>query len=230
MIKAVLFDLDNTLIDFMVMKRKSCESAIDAMRDAGLKMGREEALKLLFELYEKYGIEEQYIFEKFLKKVGGRVDYRIVAHGIIAYRKAREVYMRPYSNVVPTLLALKRKYKLAIISDAPRLQAWMRLSTINIDEFFDVVITAADVRKTKAFSAPFKAALRKLEVNPEEALMVGDRIQRDIIPAKMLGIKTCYARYGDNYILTGGSKKPLKKGESGADFEIDDIKDVLKFI
>jgi len=36
MIKAVLFDLDNTLIDFMRMKRNSCESAISAMIDAGL--------------------------------------------------------------------------------------------------------------------------------------------------------------------------------------------------
>ena len=38
MIEAILFDLDNTLIDFMLMKRKSCESAIDAMVSAGLKM------------------------------------------------------------------------------------------------------------------------------------------------------------------------------------------------
>ena len=38
MIKAVLFDLDNTLIDFMRMKRLSCEVAMDAMIKAGLKI------------------------------------------------------------------------------------------------------------------------------------------------------------------------------------------------
>jgi len=52
-IKAILFDLDNTLVDFMAMKRKSCEAAIDEMISAGLGMKREEALKILFEMYDK---------------------------------------------------------------------------------------------------------------------------------------------------------------------------------
>ena len=38
MIKAILFDVDNTLIDFMKMKRKSCEAAVETMISAGLKM------------------------------------------------------------------------------------------------------------------------------------------------------------------------------------------------
>ena len=51
------------------------------------------------------------------------------------------------------------------------------------------------MRKQKTSTAPFKAALKALKVKPEEALMVGDRIKRDINTAKRLGIKTCYARY-----------------------------------
>ena len=42
-IRAVLFDLDNTLIDFMTMKRKSCEAAVDAMISAGLRMPKRRA-------------------------------------------------------------------------------------------------------------------------------------------------------------------------------------------
>ncbi|MCX8193742.1 MAG: hypothetical protein N3G19_00010 [Candidatus Pacearchaeota archaeon] len=41
--KAILFDLDNTLIDFMTMKHKCCEAAIDAMIAAGLKIKKEKA-------------------------------------------------------------------------------------------------------------------------------------------------------------------------------------------
>ena len=37
-IKAVLFDIDNTLIDFMKMKKECCRAAIDAMISAGLKI------------------------------------------------------------------------------------------------------------------------------------------------------------------------------------------------
>ena len=68
MIKEIIFDLDNTLIDFLKMKKHSCEAAISAMIDAGLKVKKEKALKLLFELYDKHGLENPRIFQKFLKK------------------------------------------------------------------------------------------------------------------------------------------------------------------
>ena len=45
MIQAVIFDLDNTLLDFMRMKKQSCEAAISAMIDAGLDMKKEKALE-----------------------------------------------------------------------------------------------------------------------------------------------------------------------------------------
>ena len=222
MIKAILFDLDNTLIDFMIMKRKCCEAAVEAMIGAGLGIKKDKALKILFELYSRYGIEYQKIFGKFLMKVKGRVDYRIMVHGILAYSKTREAYLRPYPNVMSTLLQLRKKYRLAIISDAPRIEAWLRLVTMSMDDFFDVVITAGDVRKQKTSLTPFKAALKALKIKPEEALMVGDRIPRDINTAKKLGIKTCYARYGDI--------KPAPRGKSGADFEIGDIKEIERIL
>ena len=50
MIKVILFDLDNTLIDFMKFKTICCEEAIDAMIDGGLNMKKETALKRLFKL------------------------------------------------------------------------------------------------------------------------------------------------------------------------------------
>jgi len=224
MIKAIFFDIDNTLIDFMTMKHKSCEAAIDAMISAGLKVERKRALAELFKLYREYGIEEKEIFQKLLKKLQKKVDYRLVAHGIIAYRKIKESQLYPYPHVIPTLIELKKKYKVAIISDAPRMRAWLRLVTMQLDDFFDIVITAADVRKTKDKKIPFKVALNKLGIKPQEALMVGDRISRDIAPAKAIGIKTCYARYGAKY----NTEKPIARGKSKADYEINDIQDLIK--
>jgi len=218
-LKAILFDVDNTLIDFMKMKRECCKAAIKAMISAGLKMSEKNALKLLYELYEIHGLESQRIFQKFTKKIYGKENYKLISYGAIAYRKMRENYLVPYPKVIPTLIDLKRQgYKLAIVSDAPIMEAWMRLASLKLDEFFDVIITKADARKQKTFPAPFKVALRRLNIQPREAIMIGDRISRDVNTAKKLGLHTIYARYGD--------ENPPKKGASGAEFEINDISEI----
>ena len=51
MIKAGMFDLDNTLIDFMRMKKGCCRAAVSAMKKAGLRIDRKKALKIMFDLY-----------------------------------------------------------------------------------------------------------------------------------------------------------------------------------
>jgi len=214
MIKAVLFDLDNTLIDFMKVKRSSVDAAINAMLAAGVKIKKAEATKLLFKLYSKYGIEYQQIFQKFLEAVAGRVDYKPLAEGIVAYRKTQAGILEPYADVIPTLIRLKRQgLKLAIVSDAPRLKAWIRLVELGIQDFFDVVVCFEDTGKRKHTAIPFKRAMDMLKLKPDECLVVGDWPERDMAGAKKLGIKSVFARYG-------ADKKTQK---SGADFVIDSV-------
>jgi len=220
MIKAVLFDLDNTLIDFMQMKRNSCEAAISAMIDAGLKVNKEKALKKLFKLYDKYGLEDKKIFQKFLTEEKGIIDYRILANAIVAYRKVRTSYLQPFPHTDFVLIKLKSKgIKLAIVTDAPRLKAWLRLMAMKIGNFFDIVVAFEDTKELKPSNLPFKVALKKLKLKPEQCLMVGDLPHRDIEGAKKLGIKTCFAKYGN-----------AKVKKSKADYEINDIKELLKIV
>jgi HAD superfamily hydrolase (TIGR02253 family) len=219
MIKAVLFDLDNTLIDFMRMKRTSVDAALNAMLGAGLKLEKDAASKKLYEIYWKHGIEQQKIFQKFLRKVSGKVDYKILAAGIVAYRKTQLGVLEPYAMVIPTLIKLREQgLKLAIISDAPRLKAWIRLVEMKIQDFFDVVITFEDTNKRKPDKAPFQAALKKLNLKAEECLMVGDWPERDIKGAKSLGMQTAFAKYG------------ATKTTSKADYDLKSIEDVLRIV
>ncbi|HLC65609.1 MAG TPA: TIGR02253 family HAD-type hydrolase [Candidatus Nanoarchaeia archaeon] len=219
MIKAVLFDLDNTLIDFMKMKRMSCEAAISSMIDAGLKMEKEKAMEELFKLYNQYGLEDPMIFQRFLK-LYGRVDSRIIANGIVAYRKVRLGFLDSYPHVRKTLMELKlRKIKTGIVTDAPRLKAWIRLASMKIDDLFDAVVAFEDTKQRKPSELPFREAIKKLGVEPENCLMIGDWPERDINGAKKLGIKTCFARYGN---------PSVKK--SGADYEINSIEEILSIL
>ena len=219
MIKAVIFDLDNTLVDFMRMKMVSCDAAITAMIGAGLDIERKKAMKILFELYNIYTLEEKSIFQKFLKKVAGKINYRILASGIVAYRRARLGFLEPYPGTDYVLLRLKDKgIKLGILTDAPKLKAWIRLASMKLSNFFDVVITLEDTKKEKPSKEPFRIILKKLRLKPEECLMVGDRPDRDIKGAKRLGIKTCFAKYGN----------PDEKAK--ADYTINDIRELLKIV
>lgn len=217
MFKAIIFDLDNTLIDFMKMKKISCEAAISAMIDAGLNIDKEKGMKILFGLYDKYGLEEQRIFQKFLMQTTKEIDYKILAHGIVAYRKVRAGFLEPYPHVYEVLYKLKHKgLKLAILSDAPKLKAWIRLASMKLTNFFDVVVTFDDTQALKPSSVPFEVVLKKLRVKPEQCMMVGDRPERDIKGAKKMGMKTCFAHYGypDN-------------AKVNADYEINDINELL---
>lgn len=221
MIKAVVFDLDNTLIDFMGMKKICIDAAINAMNSSGLKMNKNEAKKKLFELYDLHGIEYHTIFQEFLKKVKGNVDYNILANGIVAYRKVQLAFLEPYPGVIPTLLSLKQKgLKIAILTDAPKLKAWLRLAEINLDAFFDVVVAHEDTGKYKPHPAPYKKIMSLLKVKPEECLMVGDWAERDIKGANKVGMKTCFAKYGDVF----------NTKISHANYEIDEIEQILSLI
>ena len=221
MLKAVIFDLDNTLTDFMRMKEVSVEAAIDSMIDAGLQMPADEAKRKLFEIYEREGIEDQRVFDRFLEEEYGEIDPMIHTAGIIGYRRGREYTLVLYPHVRKTLLWLaKRGIRLAVISDAPRFQAWSRLCYLQLQHYFDHVITFEDTNVRKPDPAPFMKALKLLGMRPDEVVMVGDWPERDMGGAKKVGITTVYAKYGD----TSGATV------SGADHEIDDIEELTSII
>jgi|UniRef100_A0A7V3RIM2 putative hydrolase of the HAD superfamily len=221
MIKGVIFDLDNTLVDFMAMKEAAVESAVSAMIDAGLKMDKILAKQKIFEIYKEVGIEDQTVFDKFLMREFGYIDSRIHAAGIVGYRRAREATLVLYPHVYITLIELiKRGLKLGVVTDAPKLQAWLRLCQLNLHHLFDVVVTFEDTYKRKPDPAPFRVTLERMNLKPEEAIMIGDWAERDIVGAKVLGMKTVFARYGDTF----GTKN------SGADYEIDDIIQLLEIV
>ena len=79
--RAILFDLDNTLIDFMKMKEEACKTAVRAMIAAGLKMNEEEAYKRLMQTYFSLGLESDLAFTEFLKQAG-QFNHKILAAAI----------------------------------------------------------------------------------------------------------------------------------------------------
>ena len=221
MIKGVVFDLDNTLLDFMKMKEFAVKAAIKGMIEAGLKVNEDKSYIEINSIYEEFGWENQKVFDVFLEKTIGHVDNKFLAAGIVAYRRAREANLMAYPNVNKTLLSLSKfGIKLGVVSDAPSREAWMRIYYLNLYHYFDVVITYDDSGERKPSPKPFQLALDGMGLRPEETIMIGDWPERDVVGAQQIGMKTAFARYGDTFGTVN----------SGADWDLNDIYQLVGII
>jgi HAD superfamily hydrolase (TIGR02253 family) len=221
MLKAVIFDLDNTLVDFMLMKKQAVDAAINAMRDAGLKLSTDEIRQRIDQIYNERGIEFQSVFDELLYHEFSKIDHKILSAGVIAYRRAREAALVPYPHVTMTLIKLsKMQLKLGVVSDAPGKEAWLRLCYLNFHHLFDAVVTFDDTGMRKPNPEPFRKVLEMLQIEPGEALMVGDWAERDVLGAAQVGMKTVFARYGNTF----GTET------SNANYDIDDITQVIDIV
>jgi hypothetical protein len=141
------------------------------------------------------------------------VDPKILASGIVAYRRARASELVLYPHVQMTLLELaKRGIRLGVVSDAPRFQVWLRLCSLGLQHLFDAVVTFDDTGERKPAAAPFRRCCAA-RGRARESLMIGDWAERDVVGAKGLGMTTVFARYGDTFDTK----------ESGADHDVNDI-------
>ncbi len=221
MIQSIVFDLDNTLVDFMAMKRQAIEAAIDAMLDAGLDLERADIKSRIDTIYKERGIEYQQVFDDLIFGVFNKIDHRILAAGVIAYRRAREAALKPYPHATSTLMQLLRRgIKLAVLTDAPSREAWLRLCHIGFHHIFSIAVTFDETGERKPSARPFLTVLDHLGTAPQNALMVGDWAERDIAGAKAVGMQTAFARYGDQF----DTKDP------GADFDLTDIGNILDIV
>ena len=211
-------------MDFMTMKENAIKAAVTAMIDTGLVMDHESATRELFAIYDKEGIEYQEVFNMFLETHHGHIDWKILSSGVVAYRRAREASLVLYPHVNMSLMELlKRGIKLAVLSDAPRREAWLRLSYLQLQHTFDTVITFEDTGFRKPHPTPFNKVLSIIDVDPGEAIMIGDWPERDLVGAREVGMKTVFARYGFSF-----ERNPV--GDEGADYAVDDIREILNIV
>jgi 8-oxo-dGTP diphosphatase/putative hydrolase of the HAD superfamily len=70
----------------------------------------------------------------------------------------------------------------------------------------------------------FELALARANCKPSEAVMIGDRLDNDIVPANQIGMRTIWVRQGF------AKYKSVKNDDENANYTIDEIKDILKIL
>ncbi|MBP2171946.1 TIGR02253 family HAD-type hydrolase [Methanococcus voltae] len=218
MIKGVLFDLDDTLYNSSEFARRARKEALKAMMDAGLHNSEEEAEKVLNRIILQKGSNYSMHFNDLVKALKGDHDPKIIATGIITYHNVKFSLLRPFPDTISSLIKLKSKgLKLGILTDGVTLKQWEKLIRLSICPFFDEVITSEEFGLGKPYPEFFEHGLSKMNLKPEEVVYIGDREDRDIIPAKSLGMKTVriyQGKYSDiketsaNYSINSLSELP----------------------
>jgi len=105
-----------------------------------------------------------------------------------AFRARLAAQCPPFDDVVGALEALRGAYALAVISNGPMDVQRLKLRVAGIERFFPIVVTSGEVGFGKPHERIFAAALEALGVSADEAVMVGDHLERDIHGARRLAI------------------------------------------
>ncbi len=224
-IKAVFFDVDNTLYDSTLQVEMVRQNAIKAMIEAGMDITEEEGLEALKDIVGRMGSNYEHHFDDLLKKYGYESNPRIIAAGIVAYHTTKAAYLVPFPDTVPTILSLRdRGYKLGVITEGRSVKQWEKLIRLGLQHFFHTVVISEEIKRQKPDEEIFRTAAKRAGCHPEEAVMVGDRLDKDIIGAKKAGMVTVQIMKG-KYC----EHKPESKDEE-PDYVIPTLKELLKIL
>jgi len=195
MIKAVFFDVDDTLLDF---KECSRQSIIVACEKYGLSFDEHffntfivENQKLWWAL-EKGEITKTYLFANrwnIIFKVLG-IDFDGPTFEI-AYHEGLDKSHVVIDGAIETLEYVKSKYITCVASNAALEQQINRLKLAGMDKYIDFMFVSGKIGVEKPNKGFFDYCFNVLKLKPEETMMVGDSISADINGAKKYGMQTC---------------------------------------
>lgn len=210
MIKAVFFDLDDTLFDYEYAHQKALAKVFTRINR--LTKMKIELIALMFELAQKEvkmqlawtaaSHNRDLYFQKFFEKMNLKCKNAILPKTIIEiydlYWSTFFAAMKRETRSKRTLQFLRRKgIKVWIITDSITYTQLKKLAKLNLSEDIDFLITSEEAGTEKPHSWGFLLACHKAGVLTSEALMVGDNIERDIDGAQWVWMKGIWInRYG----------------------------------
>jgi HAD superfamily hydrolase (TIGR01662 family) len=208
LVRAILFDADNTLYDYKGGQLSACEAVI-----AYTGVGNAKNLNSYF-LLNPFHCENGLIITYYLHDIGIFDDEIVYDAGAI-YEKIKCEKTICFDGVYETLQELRdRKIPLGIVSNARSRDLCSCLEKNGIREFFQVIVTPDEIDAKKPSLRPFERALSLLSAEPERSLMIGDTMANDLIPAKKLGMQTIF------FNSEGGNGPSSPSGSQDVDYII----------
>ncbi|MBD6619552.1 HAD family hydrolase [Komarekiella sp. 'clone 1'] len=199
--QAIIFDLDNTLLNFEICERQAILGALEACTiSVDLNEISESVVLQVFESYNYQYWKQRDVFslseitemsyQNTLAELNIRADkishlgqnfWQIFNHSAVTEPDVYEV-----------LTVLSLNYRLAVITNGFIAAQVPRMQAAGIDHFFEAVVVSEAIGFAKPSPEIFHYALSKLDLTPAQVLYVGDSINHDYAGTKQVNIDFCY--------------------------------------
>ena len=238
-IKLIGFDLDDCLFDSTGLSERARIKGIEAMINLGLKIDKKKAVAILQQIVKEYGSNSSKHYNYFIRRLNQMEDdigylsyneqYKYIAAAVMAYHAEKVNSIKLYDDVEENLKKLKDlSIKTAIITDGIPIKQYEKILRLNVDKLIDLVVISDEIGIKKPNPELFKYCLKKFGVKGQETIYVGDRIDKDIIPANLNNIFSVYLHRGGKY---DNYKADFKvQGELKPDYEISNLNELFGII
>ena len=217
MLKAIFFDIDDTLYSTSLFAVHARENSVHAMIKAGLNLPHELVLKELEEVISEFSSNYEHHFDKLLLRIPKRCyegvnPALIVAAGVVAYHETKFRELKPFPDVVPVLKRLKQTDLVrGIISAGLEVKQAEKIIRLKIYSYLTpkAIFFSDQIGISKPNPKLYQRACNEFNMNPSETMYVGDNHPQDIDPPNKIGMITVLIRHpSTKYVMLKGKTKP----------------------
>jgi len=227
-LKAILFDIDDTLYSTTEFAEQARRNSIQAMIDMGLDVDFETGFRELKEVISEFQSNYDRHYDKLLRRLpwkalGGTNPALLVAAGVVAYHETKFRQLRPFRDAEDALRRLSENTELilGILTEGLEIKQAEKLIRLGVVKYLDprALFISDQVGISKPNPKLYRYALDRLGLPAEEVMYVGDNPDRDMAPAREVGIITVRHRGTGKYADVPCDPPP--------DHEIQDFHDLL---
>ncbi len=203
-VRAVIFDLDDTITDFMSAADTAFISAFaDIAEEHGVEVDDLHAryMDLFEEFYTLHleghvNLEEfrAYRFSRAFELVGLPVDDSFLDM-TVDFQYYYDHELETFPGACEVLRDLDGFYPLGLITNGPTDAQWRKINKFDLSEIFEVILISGQLGIAKPDPRIFDVALEGLRVAPEEAIMVGNSLEHDHLGAMNAGVRFVWANH-----------------------------------
>ncbi len=221
--KAVIFDLDDTLISEVAYAESGYRTVASVINK---KYGLDkDPVQIFEELLDLFNTDHKNVFNRFLKDNGLSDDRDCVMELVEAYREHLPE-IDYFDDVRPALEGLKNKKIITgILSDGYSVTQRQKVRALGAENDFDIIILTDNLGRDAWKPSPrgFQIIEDRFKLSPYEILYVGDNPKKDFYLSRSAGIKTARIKREKGVYNNESYFEDVKE-----DYSIDSLLDLIR--